>query len=97
VREDDPQWAAIVRWVMEALIAAEEHGRNAGQCGSDAQARGQRSGAAFSAGRLTGDRPGAGAEQRLGDARDCGDRVIMVRYMSAIWQWIGSEAAARRE
>jgi general L-amino acid transport system substrate-binding protein len=26
VREDDPQWAAIVRWVMEALIAAEEHG-----------------------------------------------------------------------
>jgi general L-amino acid transport system substrate-binding protein len=26
VREDDPQWAAIVRWVMEALIQAEESG-----------------------------------------------------------------------
>ena len=26
VREDDPQWAAIVNWVMEALIQAEESG-----------------------------------------------------------------------
>jgi general L-amino acid transport system substrate-binding protein len=26
VRDDDPQWAAIVRWVMEALIQAEESG-----------------------------------------------------------------------
>ena len=26
VREDDPQWAAIVRWVMEALVQAEESG-----------------------------------------------------------------------
>ena len=26
VREDDPQWAAIVRWVMEALIQSEESG-----------------------------------------------------------------------
>jgi general L-amino acid transport system substrate-binding protein len=26
VRDDDPQWAAIVRWVMEALVAAEESG-----------------------------------------------------------------------
>jgi general L-amino acid transport system substrate-binding protein len=26
VREDDPQWAAIVRWVMEVLVAAEESG-----------------------------------------------------------------------
>jgi general L-amino acid transport system substrate-binding protein len=26
VRDDDPQWAAIVQWVMEALIQAEESG-----------------------------------------------------------------------
>jgi general L-amino acid transport system substrate-binding protein len=26
VRDDDPQWSAIVRWVMEALIQAEESG-----------------------------------------------------------------------
>ena len=26
VREDDPQWAALVNWVMEALIQAEESG-----------------------------------------------------------------------
>ena len=26
VREDDPQWAAIVSWVMEALVQAEESG-----------------------------------------------------------------------
>jgi general L-amino acid transport system substrate-binding protein len=26
VREDDPQWAAIVKWVMEALVQAEESG-----------------------------------------------------------------------
>ncbi len=26
VREDDPQWAALVNWVMEALIEAEESG-----------------------------------------------------------------------
>jgi general L-amino acid transport system substrate-binding protein len=26
VREDDPQWAAIVSWVMEALIQSEENG-----------------------------------------------------------------------
>lgn len=26
VRDDDPQWAAIVTWVMEALVAAEESG-----------------------------------------------------------------------
>ena len=26
VREDDPQWAEIVNWVMEALIQAEESG-----------------------------------------------------------------------
>ncbi len=26
VRDDDPQWAAIVNWVMEALIQAEESG-----------------------------------------------------------------------
>ena len=26
VRDDDPQWAAIVRWVMEALVQAEESG-----------------------------------------------------------------------
>jgi general L-amino acid transport system substrate-binding protein len=26
VREDDPQWAAIVNWVMEALVQAEESG-----------------------------------------------------------------------
>jgi general L-amino acid transport system substrate-binding protein len=26
VRDDDPQWAAIVRWVTEALVAAEESG-----------------------------------------------------------------------
>jgi general L-amino acid transport system substrate-binding protein len=26
VRDDDPQWAGIVRWVMEALIQAEESG-----------------------------------------------------------------------
>jgi general L-amino acid transport system substrate-binding protein len=26
VRDDDPQWASIVRWVMEALVQAEESG-----------------------------------------------------------------------
>jgi general L-amino acid transport system substrate-binding protein len=26
VRNDDPQWAEIVRWVMEALVAVEESG-----------------------------------------------------------------------
>jgi general L-amino acid transport system substrate-binding protein len=26
VRDDDPQWAAIVKWVMEALVQAEESG-----------------------------------------------------------------------
>ena len=26
VRDDDPQWAAIVSWVMEALVQAEESG-----------------------------------------------------------------------
>jgi len=26
VRDDDPQWAAIVNWVMEALVQAEESG-----------------------------------------------------------------------
>jgi general L-amino acid transport system substrate-binding protein len=26
VRDDDPQWAAIVQWVMEALVQAEESG-----------------------------------------------------------------------
>jgi general L-amino acid transport system substrate-binding protein len=26
VRDDDPEWAAIVNWVMEALVQAEESG-----------------------------------------------------------------------
>jgi general L-amino acid transport system substrate-binding protein len=46
MRDDDPQWAAIVQWVMEALVQAEEsgvtranvasiRGRVAGENGSD--------------------------------------------------------------
>lgn len=34
VRDDDPQWAAIVRWVMEALVEAEESGVTKGNVAS---------------------------------------------------------------
>ncbi len=27
-RDDDPQWSNVISWVIEALIAAEEHGVN---------------------------------------------------------------------
>jgi general L-amino acid transport system substrate-binding protein len=32
VRDDDPQWAALVNWVMEALVQAEESGVTQTNC-----------------------------------------------------------------
>ncbi len=39
VRDDDPQWAAIVSWVKEALVQAEESGVTRANVTSNGRAR----------------------------------------------------------
>ncbi|MBI1206262.1 MAG: transporter substrate-binding domain-containing protein [Azospirillum sp.] len=68
VRDDDPAWADIVRWVLFAMIAAEERGAHSGNVervrdGSDPEMR-----------RLLGREPGLGAV--LGLDEDWGFRII---------------------
>ena len=54
VRQDDPNWSAIVRWTVNALVAAEELGVTAANADSQAQ------GADAQVRRLLGAEPGIG-------------------------------------
>ena len=54
VRQDDPNWSAIVRWTVNALVAAEELGVTAANADSQAQ------GADAQVRRLLGTEPGIG-------------------------------------
>ena len=54
MRQDDPNWSAIVRWTVNALVAAEELGVTAANADSQAQ------GADAQVRRLLGAEPGIG-------------------------------------